>query len=83
MTPRTEKIRVSCDPKDPGFRADAHRFDVFCDGVLLENWVTADEETGWARCARDFSLRRGIAELTDHHGRIAIRRKPDDPGESA
>ena len=83
MTERTEKIRVSADQKDPGFRADFTRFEAYCNGKKLDYCVTADEERGHAVCrARDengyMRMPDGSIAFTHHFGTITIRRIPDD-----
>lgn len=43
-------MRLSVNKSDPGYRDDIFSLDieVFCDDVLVENCVTADEEEGFA-----------------------------------
>lgn len=42
-------MRLSVEKTDPGFRADAYRYEVLLDGVPLQHCLTADEERSTAK----------------------------------
>lgn len=68
---RTEKIRISADPSDKGYRCDFWRFAVFLDGQPVELVQMADEETG--------EIRLKIAgETIILKGQVEIKKLPDD-----
>jgi hypothetical protein len=39
-------MRISVDPNCRDYRPDAHKFDVYLDGVKLEDCITADDSRG-------------------------------------
>jgi len=41
-------VRASVDPADKGYKKDHYNYEVYLDGILLPNCITADEEEGWA-----------------------------------
>ena len=41
-------MRVSTRSSDPGYTADYFRYKVLLDGILLSNYIFADEEAGEA-----------------------------------
>ena len=80
-TKTREKMRVSTDPIDQGFRADAYRFEAWLDGVKQPDCITADEEKGLViLVSRDANgnIRkddnfRALRET--RHGRVEVRLK--------
>lgn len=43
-------MRLSINTKDPGYRNDAGFYDIFFNGVILRNAITADEEARTVLC---------------------------------
>lgn len=54
-------MRISVEKTDPGFRADAYRYEVLLDGVPLQMCLTADEERSTAKVV-----------ATDSAGKIVV-----------
>jgi hypothetical protein len=40
------EMRISVDPNCRNYRPDAHKFDVYLDGVKLDDCITADDSRG-------------------------------------
>ncbi len=54
-------MRLSCNLSDPGFSPECFKFDIFFNGEILNNCITADEEEGFALVYR-----------TDENGRYTL-----------
>jgi len=65
-------MRISIEETDPGYLENAYsmKIEVLCDGVVVENCITADEEHGivWYWIGGD-----GHPRMKEHkHGKIEI-----------
>lgn len=58
-------MRVSVDPRDPGFRPDAIRYEAYLNGYRLRYCITADDE-----------LNEAVVYDTDENGDLAIDASP-------
>jgi len=69
-----DKMRISTDPHDAGYRVDWFRFAVFLDGVYQPRCVTADEERGLITIAAEGTIgqRPMLFDLT---GTVEIRKR--------
>lgn len=76
MTPSKprEKFRLSADPADKGFRANAPLYEALLDGVLEPLCITADEDLGWMLCA-DPARPHDPGARIEKTGTVQIRRK--------
>lgn len=73
---RREKIRISADRRDKGYRADWSRFAASLDGVVLPRCVTADEEEGLAIVAAEGTIGQ-LPLMLELRGAVKINRLPD------
>lgn len=80
-----EKMRVSSDMYDKGYRVDHYRFEAWLDGNPLPRCITADEDTGTAIVAaldeKGCIARAPVSEEVITHtlyGRVEIRKTDGD-----
>lgn len=52
-------LRLSLEPRDPGFHPQAWRAVVFLDGQPVDRWLTADEASGTVWCRTGGETQQG------------------------